>query len=89
MEERKKPSYYSSSTSNAHNFRSGAPIDAPFAATRNSFNPLRFYTNLEEYSSSGLSYETSNKSLIEGKNTLTLLFFNIGMNPNLGFYEIV
>ncbi|MED6174698.1 hypothetical protein PIB30_071505 [Stylosanthes scabra] len=33
--------------SGGHNFHTGAPIDAPSAATRSLFNPLRFYTKYE------------------------------------------
>ncbi|MED6174811.1 hypothetical protein PIB30_072490 [Stylosanthes scabra] len=36
--------HYSPAAFGGHNFRSGAPIDAPFAATRSSFRPIRFYT---------------------------------------------
>ncbi|MED6126330.1 hypothetical protein PIB30_077428 [Stylosanthes scabra] len=34
----------SPTASGGHNFRSRAPIDAPFAPTRSLFHPLRFYT---------------------------------------------
>ncbi|MED6176964.1 hypothetical protein PIB30_093268, partial [Stylosanthes scabra] len=35
------------STSGYRIFHTGAPIDAPFAATRSSLHPLRFYTKYE------------------------------------------
>ncbi|MED6214420.1 hypothetical protein PIB30_102935 [Stylosanthes scabra] len=35
--------HYSPPPSGGHNFHTGAPIDAPFVATRNSLHPLRFY----------------------------------------------
>ncbi|MED6134425.1 hypothetical protein PIB30_036925 [Stylosanthes scabra] len=40
--------HYSPATSDGHNFHTGASIDAPFAATRSSRHPLRFYHNIEE-----------------------------------------
>ncbi|MED6159413.1 hypothetical protein PIB30_042109 [Stylosanthes scabra] len=39
--------YYSPATSGGHNFYTGAPIDAPFAVTRSSSPPLRFYPNIK------------------------------------------
>ncbi|MED6140810.1 hypothetical protein PIB30_097063, partial [Stylosanthes scabra] len=39
--------YYSPPPFGGHNFHTGAPIDAPFAATRSSHHLLHFYTTFE------------------------------------------
>ncbi|MED6139818.1 hypothetical protein PIB30_087541, partial [Stylosanthes scabra] len=39
--------HYSPPPSGGRNFHTGAPIDAPFAATRSSHHPLRFYPTFE------------------------------------------
>ncbi|MED6124528.1 hypothetical protein PIB30_059730 [Stylosanthes scabra] len=38
-------------TSDRHNFHTGAPIDAPFAATRSLSLPIRFYTTCKQIDS--------------------------------------
>ncbi|MED6174449.1 hypothetical protein PIB30_069072 [Stylosanthes scabra] len=42
--------HYSPTASGGHNFRSGTPIDAPFAPTRSLFYPLQLYTNMKPMS---------------------------------------
>ncbi|MED6113438.1 hypothetical protein PIB30_070777 [Stylosanthes scabra] len=39
--------HYSPPPSGGHNLHTGAPIDAPFAATRSSHHPLHFYATFE------------------------------------------
>ncbi|MED6198066.1 hypothetical protein PIB30_062560 [Stylosanthes scabra] len=71
-EERKKleigdgGGYYSPPLSGRHNFYTGAPIDASFAATRSYPLPLRFYTNFEGYSSLSISQESPPITTMKG-----------------------
>ncbi|MED6106826.1 hypothetical protein PIB30_008213 [Stylosanthes scabra] len=72
--------HYSPATSDDHNSHTRAPIDAPFAATRSSRHPLRFYHNIEE--SSSLSKSKNHHPLRGLKvNAIITLIPYIFMNP--------
>ncbi|MED6112038.1 hypothetical protein PIB30_058016 [Stylosanthes scabra] len=58
--------YYSPTTSGGRNFHTGAPIDAPFAATRSSSPPLRSILKLRWCSSLLMSYGSKPKTLCIG-----------------------
>ncbi|MED6185978.1 hypothetical protein PIB30_062342, partial [Stylosanthes scabra] len=67
--------HYSPPTSGGHNFRTGAPIDASFAATRSSLHPLRFYPNIEIWVSSFPPH--SSLPILRKSSSLTLVDFRI------------
>ncbi|MED6184696.1 hypothetical protein PIB30_050023 [Stylosanthes scabra] len=78
--------HYSPATSGGHNFHTGAPIDAPFAARRSSRHPLRFYHNIEVWVSS-FPYVSIVNVLGEHSQQIPKKLTNSGMQQDEGRKE--